>query len=397
VINNFEFLIPTKIIFGKGTEKTVGEQIEPFGKNVLIHFGGNFVKDTGLLQSVTKSLEENNIHYEILDGVLSNPRLSLIRKGIQICREHKIDFILAIGGGSAIDSAKAIGIGTPYDGDVWDFFKGKLPVTETLPVGSILTIPSAGSECSNGTVITNEDGFYKRSVNYEIIRPKFAILNPELSYTLPAYQTACGITDMISHVMENYFTNVERVDLVDKLCEATIKTVIKNAAIVMRDPNDYEARAQIMWSANFAHAGMLSTGRVGDWGSHNIEHELSAQYDIAHGAGLAILFPAWMKYVYKHDMDRFVQFAVQVWDVDFYSYLTKEEIIFEGIKRMTRFFKDLGMPVTLEDAGIDESHFTLMAKKCVEDGPVGNFVKLDYEDVLAIYKIAAMSPQDKAN
>jgi len=188
--------------------------------------------------------------------------------------------------------------------------------------------------------------------------------------------------------MENYFTNVKRVDLVDRLCESTIKTVIKNAFIVMKEPYDYEARAQIMWSGNFAHAGMLSTGRVGDWGSHNIEHELSAQYDIAHGAGLAIIFPAWMKYVYKHDMDRFVRFAVQVWDVDFYSYLTKEDIILEGIRRMTRFFKDLGMPVTLGDAGIDEVHFTLMAKKCVEDGPVGNFVKLDYEDVLSIFKIA---------
>jgi alcohol dehydrogenase YqhD (iron-dependent ADH family) len=245
---NFEFLIPTNIIFGRDTEQFVGEQIKPFGKKVLLHYGGGSIKKSGLYDRIVASLKKSGLEYIELGGVQPNPRLSLVRKGIELCRENGVDFILAAGGGSVIDSSKAIGIGVPYEGDVWDFFTGT-PVTKTLPVGSVLTIPAAGSECSLGAVITNEDGFYKRSAGHQMMRPKFAILNPELSFTLPPYQTACGITDMIAHVLERYFTTTENVDLTDRFCEATIRTIVKNAPIVLRNPNDYNARAEIMWAA----------------------------------------------------------------------------------------------------------------------------------------------------
>src|SRR5690606_2127475 len=231
--------------------------------------------------------------------------------------EHQVKFILAVGGGSVIDSAKAIGVGVPYEGDVWDFYTRKAEPKETIPVGVVLTIPAAGSESSNSSVITNEDGWYKRPLDHPILYPKFAILNPELTYTIPPYHTACGIADIMAHVMERYFTRTPHTDFTDRLCEATLKTVINNARIVMEKPDDYDARAEIMWAAAIAHNGLLGTGREEDWGSHMIEHEISGIYDVAHGAGLAVVFPAWMQYVYKTDLGRFVQFAVRVWDVDF--------------------------------------------------------------------------------
>ncbi|GAA3319215.1 hypothetical protein GCM10020331_025200 [Ectobacillus funiculus] len=252
-----------------------------------------------------------------LGGVKPNPRVSLVREGVSLCKEHNIDFILAVGGGSVIDSAKAIAAGAKYDGDVWDFFTGKKStVKDCLPIGVVLTIPAAGSESSDGTVITNEDGLYKRATGHITMRPKFAILNPVLTYTLPSYQTACGITDMMAHILERYFTNEKNVELTDRLCEAALKTIINNAHTVLEDPTNYDARAEIMWSGTIAHNDLLGTGRIGDWASHDIEHEISGIYDIAHGAGLAIVFPAWMKYVYKHDINRFAQFANRVWDVE---------------------------------------------------------------------------------
>ena len=385
---NFEFLIPTNIVFGKDAENLVGEQIKPYGKKALLHYGGGSIKKSGLYDRVVGSLKKSGLEFVELGGVQPNPRLSLVRRGIEICRENGVDFILAVGGGSVIDSAKAIGIGAPYDGGVWDFYTGR-PVEKTLPVGSVLTIPAAGSECSTGSVITNEDGYYKRATGSQIMRPKFGILNPELTYTLPPYQTACGVTDMIAHVLERYFTTTAHVDLTDRLCEATIRTIVKNAPIVLQNPNDYDARAEIMWAGTVAHADFLSVGRGGDWGSHEMEHELSAKYDIAHGAGLAIIFPAWMKRVYARDVERFVRYAVKVWDVDPYMFRTKEDAVMEGIRRTAAFFRSIGMPVSFADAGLDDRDLDEMARKCVEGrGSVGNFMKLDYEGVMSVYRIA---------
>jgi alcohol dehydrogenase len=297
------------------------------------------------------------------------------------------DFILAVGGGSVIDSAKAIAAGAKYDGEVWDFFTGKAAVTDCLPIGVVLTIPAAGSETSSGTVITNEDGGSKRATGHMKMRPQFAILNPVLTYTLPSYQTACGITDMMAHILERYFTTEKNVDLTNRLCEATLKTIIHNAHTVIEEPTNYAARAEIMWSGTIAHNDLLGTGRIGDWGSHDIEHELSGIYDIAHGAGLAIIFPAWMKYVYKHDINRFVQFANRVWDVEI-DMNNLEKTALAGIKKTEQFFRSIGMPVTHKEAAIGEEHFEEMAKKATERGPLGNFIKLYEPDVYQIYQLA---------
>jgi alcohol dehydrogenase YqhD (iron-dependent ADH family) len=384
-VQNFEFLSPTKIIFGKGVEERVGEEVKRYGKKVFLHYGKGSIFKTGLYDRIVRSLKDAGVEYIELGGVQPNPRLSLVREGIQLCRENNVDFILAVGGGSVIDSGKAIAVGVPYNGDVWDFYIGKEDVKEALPIGVVLTIPAAGSEASKSSVITNEDGWYKRSINVDIIRPKFAIMNPELTFTLPPYQTASGAADIMAHIMERYFTNEKGVDLTDRLCEATLKTVIHNVPIVLQKPDDYNARAQIMWASTIAHNDLLSTGRIGDWASHNIEHELSGIYDIAHGAGLAIVFPAWMKYVYKHDVERFVQFATRVWNVD-PDFESLERTALEGIERLKRFFKDIGLPTTLAEANIGEDRLEEMATKCTDRGPLGQFVKLYKEDVLNILR-----------
>ncbi len=390
-MDNFDFISPTKIIFGKGTEKRVGEETLKYCKNkkILLHYGGGSIKKTGLYDKVVKSLNESGIEYIELSGVQPNPRLSLVKEGIKICRENDIDFILAVGGGSTIDSSKAIGVGVPYNGDVWDFYSGKAEPEESIPVGVVLTIAAAGSEASNSSVITNEDGWYKRGLNNDIIRPNFAIMNPELTFTLPPYQTACGVADIMAHIMERYFTNTPNVELTDRLCEATLKTVINNAPVVLEEPDNYSARAEIMWAGTIAHNGLLNTGRIGDWTSHQIEHELSGIYDIAHGAGLAIVFPAWMKYVYKHNINRFAQFATRVWDVE-YSFGSPEKTVLEGINRLEKFFKEIGLPTTLKEADIPEDRLKEMADKCkmTNGDTVGNFVKLAKDDVLNILILA---------
>lgn len=279
---------------------------------------------------------------------------------------------MAVGGGSVIDSAKAIAIGVPYQGDVWDFYTGKAQVEEALPIGVVLTIAAAGSESSPGSVITKEEGELKRDCLSDLIRPKFAILNPELTYTLPEEQTLYGAADIMAHLMERYFTQTKDVDFTDRLLEGALKTIIKNLPIVLKDPQNYGARAQIMWAGTVAHGDLLGTGRIGDWASHNIEHELSGIYDVAHGAGLAVIFPAWMKYVYKENIARFAQFAVRVWDVEA-DFNNLEEVALEGIRRIENFFKSVGLPVTLGELGIPEDKLELMAEKCTERGPVGNF------------------------
>lgn len=388
-MQNFTFKNATKIIFGRETEKTVGAEIKEYADKVLFVYGGGSIKKSGLYDKVVKSLNENDIKFVELAGVKPNPRLELVREGIKLCRDNDIKFILSVGGGSAGDTAKAIAVGVPYEGDVWDFYLGKSKVKETLPVGIILTLPATGTESSTSSVITNEDGLYKKGLGSELLRPVFSILNPELTVTLPAYQTASGASDIMAHLMERYFTNVTNVDFTDRMIEASLKSIIYNVPIVLEDPNNYDARAEIMWAGTIAHNGLLSTGRIGDWGSHAIEHELSAIYDIAHGAGLSIIFPAWMKYVYKHNVNKFVQFAVRVWDVDL-TFDSPEAIALEGIRRMTEFFKKIGLPVTLNDANIPYDKIEEMADKCTSSGTktTGNFVKLSKTDVINIYNLA---------
>jgi len=384
---DFTFHNATKIVFGRDTEKQVGQEISRYGKKVLLHYGGGSIKKTGLYDRVVKSLKESGVEIFELGGVKPNPRLSLVKEGIELCRKNGIDAILAVGGGSVIDSAKAIGIGVPYEGDVWDFYSKGKKVEEMLPLGVVLTIPAAGSESSGGSVITNEDGWYKRATNSVNMRAKFAIMNPELTFTLPNYQTAVGAVDIMSHVMERYFTNVKNVDFTDRLCEATLRTMIRNTPIALREPENYDARAEIMWAGTIAHNDLLSTGRIGDWATHGIEHELSAIYDIAHGGGLAIMWAPWMTYVYKHDIERFAQFAYRVWDVE-PDFRNPEKAALEGIKSLKEFFASLGIPVTLTDVGIPDDKFDEMAKKATEDGPLGQFVKLYKDDVKKIYELA---------
>ncbi|QKS69789.1 iron-containing alcohol dehydrogenase [Paenalkalicoccus suaedae] len=386
-MDNFTFQNATKILFGKDQEQAVGQETSHYGKKVLLHYGGGSIKKSGLYDRIKNSLAEAKLEVVELGGVKPNPLVSLVREGVDLCKEHNVDVILAVGGGSVIDSAKAIAAGAYYEGDVWDFFTGKTTATQTLPIGVVLTIPAAGSETSSGTVVTNEDGQYKRSFGHDSLRPKFAILNPELTYTLPAYQTACGITDMSAHIFERYFTNTKKVDLTDRLCEATLRTIVSQGKKVLEHPEDYDARAEILWAGTIAHNDSLGVGREGDWGSHDIEHEVSGIYDIAHGAGLAIIFPAWMKYVYEHDVARFAQFANRVWDVEIDTRDLKATAE-EGIARVEAFFASIGMPTRLSHVDIDETHFEEMAAKATERGPLGSFVKLHKEDVLAIYKLA---------
>lgn len=387
-MRQFTYSNKTEIIFGKDTEKKVGEKIKGIGNKVLIHYGGGSIVKSGLLQCIQNTLEEANIPYVTLGGVQPNPRVSLVREGIKLCRAEKVDFILAVGGGSVIDSAKAIGIGMHTDGDVWDYFVGKQRVSNMIPLGVVLTIPAAGSESSTGSVITNDDGGYKRAVDNRCMRPTFAILNPELTYTLPAYQTACGIVDMFAHVLERYFTNEPEVGFTDHLCEGVMKSIIEEGQKVMATPQDYNVRANIMWAGVIAHNGLLGTGRIEDWASHLIEHEMSGLYDLTHGAGLAIVFPAWMQYVYQQDVDRFVRFAENVFGI-VNTGASKDAMALQGIDAMKSFFESLNMPTSFDMAKLPKDQLEKMAEKATENGSIGSFVKLDKEDVQRILEIAA--------
>ncbi len=386
-MDNFTYRNATKIIFGKDTETKVGKKAARYGNRALLIYGSGSIKKYGLYDRVLKSLKEAGLEVIELGGVQPNPRLSLVKKGIDLCRKEKADIIIAVGGGSVIDTAKAIAAGVYYEGDVWDFFTGKAELKKKVPVGVVLTIPAAGSESSISTVITNEDGWYKKGFDSELSRPEFAILNPEITFTLPLYQTVCGVTDMIAHIMERYFTMVKDVELTDRMCEAVLKTIINNIPVVLKEPENYAARAEIMWAGSIAHNNLLSTGRIGDWASHKIEHEISAIYDIAHGAGLAIIFPAWMKYVYKKDISRFARFAVRVWGMEF-DFFNPEKTAMEGIEKLASFFKEIGMPITFKEADIPYDRFEEMARKCTKNGPVGNFVRLDKVDVVKILNLA---------
>jgi alcohol dehydrogenase YqhD (iron-dependent ADH family) len=388
-MDDFVFNNPTKIVFGRGTENQVGKEVNRYSQKILLHYGGGSIKRSGLYERIVTSLKNANIEYIELAGVQPNPILGLVNQGIELCRRHAVNFILAVGGGSAIDSAKAIAMGVPYEGDVWDFFSGKADLQQALPVGTVLTIPAAGSEASTASVITNEDGLYKRGFNSDLIYPRFSILNPELAFTLPRYQVACGASDIMAHLMERYFTNTKHVELTDRLLEATMKTLIGNAPIVLAQADDYDAWAEVMWTSTIAHNNLLNTGRVGDWGSHDIEHELSGIYDVAHGAGLAVVFPAWQKHVFHHDVQRFAQLAVRVWNVeeDFYD---AEKTALAGIAKYEAFIQSLDLPVRLKGLGIGDDRFDEMAAKCTDNDTktVSNFMKLKKADVLQILKLA---------
>jgi alcohol dehydrogenase YqhD (iron-dependent ADH family) len=386
-MDDFTFRNATKIIFGRGTESRVGAEVAALGKRALLHYGKASIKASGLYDRVCRSLREAGVELVELPGVAPNPRLSLVHEGIRLCREHRLDVIVAVGGGSVIDSAKAIAAGVPYAGDVWDFYERKATIASMLPVGVVLTIPAAGSESSSGSVITNEKGALKRDAGSELMRPRFAILNPELTLSLPPYQTACGAADIMAHVMERYFTRTRAVDFTDRLCEATLRTMVEHVPLVLQDPAGYDSRAEVMWAGAIAHNDLLSTGRAGDWASHMIEHELSGIYDVAHGAGLAVVFPAWMKQVYRTDVARFAQFAARVWDVE-HSFADPERTAREGIFRLEAFFRRIGLPVTLRELGVGEDRLEEMARKCTVRGPIGSFVAMGYQEVLAVYRQA---------
>lgn len=387
---DFTFHNPTRIHFGKTALDHLKEEVERYGKRILLVYGGGSIKRIGLYDQVMDILGGMGASVWELGGVQPNPRLSLVYKGIDLCREHGVELVLAVGGGSAIDTAKAIANGACYDGDAWDLFTGKGSNSEVLPLGAIVTIPAAGSEMSNSSVITREEDQCKRGRNTPMNFPKFSILNPEYTYSLPPYQTACGIVDIMAHMMERYFTQVENVELTDRMTEGALRTVISNAPIVFEQPENYDARAEIMWAGCLAHNTLFQTGRIGDWASHKLEHELSALYDIAHGAGLAIMFPAWMKYVLPRGGEKkLAQFAVRVFDVP-EDFGTPVEIAKEGVRRLEAFYRSLGLTTTLHENGIGAEDFGRMADRCAEmvGGVVGTFVQLHSADCKAIYELA---------
>lgn len=388
-MNNFDFLNPTKIVFGKGRETEAGKYAAAYGSKVLLHYGGGSIKKTGLYDRVVESLKDAGLEVVELPGVKPNPRLSLVYEGIELCRERNVDLILAVGGGSVIDSAKAIAVGVKYDGDVWDFYTGKAVPEAALPVATVLTIPAAGSESSQGSVITKEEGGLKRPCNSEKMFPVFSICNPELAFTLPAHQVANGCADIYAHMHERYFTNTKPVELTDKLIEAGMRNIIQHAPRLLETPEDYDTWAEVMWTGTVAHNNILDTGRTADWASHDIEHELSGMFDIAHGAGLAIIVPAWMKYNLKHDVEKFAQWAERVFFVE-RDYNNPEKTALEGISRLEQHFKRMGMAVRLSEVGIKPDSFDEMADKATngDTTTLGSFVKLDKKAVLEILKLA---------
>ena len=389
-MNNFTFYSPTYFVFGKEEENNVGKYVKRFGgTKVLIHYGGGSVVRTGLLDRVKASLTGEGLTFVELGGVKPNPRSGLVYEGIELCRKEKVDFVLAVGGGSTIDSSKAIAAGTVYEGDFWDFYCGK-QVTKALPVGTILTIAAAGSEGSPDSVITKEEGMFKRGATGEGLRPAFSILNPALTQTLPPYQTACGITDIMAHLFERYFTNTQDVEVTDRLIEGLLMTMIHEGPKVIENPDDYQARANIMWAGMMAHNNCCGVGRDQDWASHDLEHELSALYDCAHGAGLAVVFPAWMEYNMNHDVMRFAQVANRVWGcaMDFQH---PEVTAKAGIQAFRTFLKSIGMPQTMAELGGKEEDIPYLAHTAaygnVNNGTLGGFVVLQEKDMENIYRL----------
>lgn len=392
-MENFAYYTPTKVVFGKDEEKNVGKLAKDFGaKKVLIHYGGGSAVRSGLIDRIKTSLSEENISFVELGGVKPNPRLSLIYEGIKLAKENGVDFILAVGGGSVIDSAKGIGYGVanPDIEDVWDLYIGKKKTQKCAPIGVVLTIAAAGSEMSSGSVVTKEDEQLKRSYGCDNARPKFAIMNPELTYTLPKYQIACGVVDIMMHTMERYFSPVGNLELTDKIAEGLLKTMIKYGKLSLENPTNYEARAEIMWASSLAHNGLTGCGGIGDWSTHQLEHDLGGVYDIAHGAGLAAVWGSWARYVYKENPRRFAQFAENVFGIEKVG--TDEEMAIKGIEAMENFYKEIEMPISISETGINlsDEDVEMLAEKCSNNGTryIGSFKKLFKEDMAKIYSMA---------
>ena len=392
-MKDFIYYAPTEVVFGEDSEKQVASLVKKYGgKRVLVHYGGQSAKKSGLLDNIFGLLNEGGIEFFELGGVVPNPRLSKVREGIALCREQKIDFILAVGGGSVIDSAKAIAYGVPYNGDVWDFYLGKATAETCLPVATVLTIPAAGSEMSESSVITNEDGDVKLGYSNNISRPKFAIMNPVRTYTLPPYQTAAGVTDMIMHTMERYFTHDDDMTLTDSVAEALMRTLKDSVMEVLKNPTDYRHRAQIMWGGSIAHNGLTGCGLSDDWATHQLEHELSGMFDATHGAGIAAIWPSWARYVYKENVSRFVRFAVNVMGVE-NDFTNPEATALKGIEAMEEFYHAIGMPINIHELigrEVTDKEILEMVRKCSRNYTTtqGRFKVLQVEDMEAIYRMA---------
>lgn len=391
-MENFQYYTPTKIIFGRGAEEQTGQLAAEQGcKKVLVHYGGGSVVRSGLLERIYRSLDAAGISYVSLGGVVPNPRLSLVYEGIRLARKEQVDFILAVGGGSVIDSAKAIGYGVANEGDVWDFYEKRRTAKACLPIGVVLTIAAAGSEMSDSSVITKEEGWLKRGYSSNYARARFAVMNPELTMTLPKYQTASGCVDIMMHTMERYFNHSENMEMTDGISEHLLRTVMKNAKILMNEPDNYQARAEVMWAGSLSHNGLTGCGTGGgDWASHQLEHELGGMFDVAHGAGLAAVWGSWARYVMDAAPERFAKFAVNVMGVE--PEAEKLKTAQKGIEAMEDFYRALNMPVCIGDMGIEltEEQMRELAEKCSHFGKrtIGCIKKLDQEDMYRIYKEA---------
>lgn len=391
-MENFQYYTPTKIIFGRGAEEQTGQLAAEQGcKKVLVHYGGGSVVRSGLLERICRSLDAAGISYVSLGGVVPNPRLSLVYEGIRLARKEQVDFILAVGGGSVIDSAKAIGYGVANEGDVWDFYEKRRMAKACLPIGVVLTIAAAGSEMSDSSVITKEEGWLKRGYSSNYARARFAVMNPELTMTLPKYQTASGCVDIMMHTMERYFNHSENMEMTDGISEHLLRTVMKNAKILMNEPDNYQARAEVMWAGSLSHNGLTGCGTGGgDWASHQLEHELGGMFDVAHGAGLAAVWGSWARYVMDAAPERFAKFAVNVMGVE--PEAEKLKTAQKGIEAMEDFYRALDMPVCIGDMGIEltEEQMRELAEKCSHFGKrtIGCIKKLDQEDMYRIYKEA---------
>ena len=388
-MENFDFYSPTHFVFGQDREDECGELAKRYGATkVLVHYGSGSAVRSGLIDRVTRSLDNAGIAHTELGGVKPNPRDTLVYEGIDICKKEGVDLIIAVGGGSVIDSSKAIAAGVCYEGDFWDFYSGNAVIKKALPVASILTIAAAGSEGSPSSVITKEEGMVKRGTGSDLIRPVFSILDPKLTCTLPAYQTACGATDIMAHVFERYFTNTPEVEITDRLCEAVLLTMIKEVPRVIAQPDNYQARANIMWAGTVAHNDIVGVGRSQDWNSHGIEHELSGLYDCAHGAGLAVVMPAWMEFVYKHNVMRFAQMATRVFGCSM-DFEDPQRTAVEGIKAFRRFLHSIGMPINFKELGAKPEDIPTLADNMKINGVRKGFVDLSRDDVCSILTIAA--------
>ncbi len=399
-MKNFTYYTPTKILFGKDTEAMLGELLREFdATKVLLHYGCGSAKRSGLLDRIEGLLKASDIAYTSLGGVKPNPRLSLAQEGATLCKKEKVDFILAIGGGSVIDSAKAIGYGAVNSGEIWDFYERKRQPKACLPIGCILTIAAAGSEMSDSSVITNENGWLKRGCHSDFSRCKFAILNPELTYSLPAYQTASGCVDILMHTMERYFNQEDNMEITDGISEHLMRTVMQCAKILTYDPANYKARAEVMWAGSLSHNGLTECGTgYGDWATHQLEHELSAMFDVAHGAGLSALWCSFARYVCRNHLRRFAQFAIQVHQIHTPAPLSAlnnealETLALAGIEAMEHFYRSIDMPTSIHELGIDltDEQINILAEKCSfgQTRTIGVIKKLHKSDIAAIYRAA---------